>query len=680
MRIETIAIDGFGQFHDERLSPAPGLTVVKGPNEAGKTTLLAFTRAMLFGLPRRGHYPALAGGKRGGWLDVVMDDGRSLRIERYGERGGDGRLRVVEADKDLGPGHLAAVLQGVGTSVYQNIFAFGLGELMRFETLKDDEVAARIYGAGLGTGGVSGLSVAGSLANQMEAWFKSAGSKPQLNVLLDRLDDIDRRLEGRDLPRAYAQAGARLDAVNEQLDELAARHEELATEDRRQVRLKDGWATWLELRGAQGEREALGDVHAFEPDVLERLSVIETRLSASERAVEAVVRERDAAAAKLEGAMVDEAALSQRDALEGLAQATRLEMARADERARAERELSGARAAVAASLAGLGAGWTMERLDAFDDSIAVKSEISGRFRTSLAKTEQAATAARDAHQAGQAQSEEATKLASTAAERVTELDEALADRAPAAARERSLRELQSLANDLAVQRRLSEDLPTDDLGAMRSSFEERRRDARELADALRSKQTAQETLPSLQAIDRDAERQAQRQYLLPAALGIGGVVVAIVLALMDVSLAASIVVATAGVGGAVAWILVLRRQGVGGSAATREQVEQQLADAEATIARLGPALELGDSPSPSDCGPVHRPTRPGAPPSRTRGGPTRTRDRCRARGGTTRDRAGCGRERCRSVRGAVGRRAGGIRPGHRRRSRDGGSACRSDRA
>jgi len=71
------------------------LTVVRGPNEAGKTTFLAFTRAMLFGF-ESGRYPALSGGKRGGWLDVEMSDGRSFRIERYGERGGSGTLRVIE--------------------------------------------------------------------------------------------------------------------------------------------------------------------------------------------------------------------------------------------------------------------------------------------------------------------------------------------------------------------------------------------------------------------------------------------------------------------------------------------------------------------------------------------------------------------------------------------------------
>ncbi|MGD8684158.1 MAG: AAA family ATPase, partial [Chloroflexota bacterium] len=71
MRIETIAIDGFGQYHGAQLSPAPGLTVVRGPNEAGKTTLLAFARAMLFGFETH-KYPAYSGGKRGGWLDIVM--------------------------------------------------------------------------------------------------------------------------------------------------------------------------------------------------------------------------------------------------------------------------------------------------------------------------------------------------------------------------------------------------------------------------------------------------------------------------------------------------------------------------------------------------------------------------------------------------------------------------------
>ena len=52
MRIVDVNVDGFGQFHGAHLAPAPGLTIIRGPNEAGKTTFLAFIRAMLFGFER----------------------------------------------------------------------------------------------------------------------------------------------------------------------------------------------------------------------------------------------------------------------------------------------------------------------------------------------------------------------------------------------------------------------------------------------------------------------------------------------------------------------------------------------------------------------------------------------------------------------------------------------------
>lgn len=599
MRIDTIAIDGFGQFHGAQLEPHAGLTVIGGPNEAGKTTLLAFTRAMLFGFETH-RYPALNGGKRGGWLDVVMADGRALRVERYGERGGEGKLRVIENDEDLGPGQLATILQGVETSVYQNIFAFGLGELTRFETLKDDEVAARIYGAGLGTGGVSGLKVEGALRERMEALFKSGGSKPELNGLLKRLEEIERDLEQRDLPREYAAAGARLREIDLQLDELGARYDELERQHRRQQRLQDGWETWLTLHRVETEREELGDVHAFEAEVLERLSVLEAAATEADQALEVATRGYDRAQAKLDEATLDEATLAQRDELEELGEATKVETAHSAERERTKRELTEARAAVETALGNLGTEWTIERVEDFDDSIAVKADISGRWRTSLSKAELAVSGANDALAAATQQAEEADERAAIAAARVTELDEALAGRPASEARERSVREVERLAGELRDQHHIVDDAPTDDLGAKRTDLEERRAQGRELAEALRSRQNAEEQLPALRTMADDAASRAQRGYLPPIALGIGGVVTAVVLALLEMSLAASAIVAAAGVGGAIAWIVVLRMQQGNGGTATAGQLEQQRDRAEATISKLGSAIELGSSPSPSD--------------------------------------------------------------------------------
>ena len=50
MKIVSWSIDGFGVFRDHAGPELPdGITVLHGPNEAGKSTLLAFIRGVLFG-------------------------------------------------------------------------------------------------------------------------------------------------------------------------------------------------------------------------------------------------------------------------------------------------------------------------------------------------------------------------------------------------------------------------------------------------------------------------------------------------------------------------------------------------------------------------------------------------------------------------------------------------------
>ena len=52
MRIEGLHIEGFGIFSDFTLQGLPpGLTIIRGKNEAGKSTLLAFIQRVLFGFP-----------------------------------------------------------------------------------------------------------------------------------------------------------------------------------------------------------------------------------------------------------------------------------------------------------------------------------------------------------------------------------------------------------------------------------------------------------------------------------------------------------------------------------------------------------------------------------------------------------------------------------------------------
>ena len=50
MRIKDIEVDGFGIWNSVKLQELPpGVTVLYGPNEAGKTTLMQFVRTVLYG-------------------------------------------------------------------------------------------------------------------------------------------------------------------------------------------------------------------------------------------------------------------------------------------------------------------------------------------------------------------------------------------------------------------------------------------------------------------------------------------------------------------------------------------------------------------------------------------------------------------------------------------------------
>lgn len=112
MRILEIHIDGFGKLVDYHWVPSDGFNVVLGANEAGKSTLLAFIRAMLYGLnarknmrdlqadPRRRFLPWSTKATYGGSL-LLEHGGIRYRINRrFGEVKRDDSLQVYYEDSN----------------------------------------------------------------------------------------------------------------------------------------------------------------------------------------------------------------------------------------------------------------------------------------------------------------------------------------------------------------------------------------------------------------------------------------------------------------------------------------------------------------------------------------------------------------------------------------------------
>src|SRR5438067_6029439 len=199
MRIDNIHVDGFGVWNDKDWGPlAPGLNVFHGPNETGKSTLMAFIRAMLFGFEKRGsakRYEPLNGGSHGGWLDLIVGD-THVRLERKTGRHVRGSVSVYAGDAVSDETALERLLGGTTKTLYHNVFAFGLDELEQFHTLQDSEIASHISGAGLGIGASRWAAVQKDLEERQGALFLARGQNSTINVAFKELeavrDDLDR--------------------------------------------------------------------------------------------------------------------------------------------------------------------------------------------------------------------------------------------------------------------------------------------------------------------------------------------------------------------------------------------------------------------------------------------------------------------------------------------------------
>jgi uncharacterized protein YhaN len=265
MQLREIHIDGFGIFADARVRGlAPGLNVLYGQNEFGKTTLLEFIRRVLFGFPSRATsanpFPPLRGGKYGGRLVCRMREPSApeLTISRTSGKGG-GPLTVHAANGvEMSESEFSASLGHVSDELYRNVFAISLQELQAAKQLQGEELRSRIYGAGLGLGEVSITDLKKFFAEAAERLYKPRGSTQQMNVLASALVDVERRI------RETARLLGQYDAKKEEFDRYAEDEARLRkiqgglqAEQRSLERQSSLYGTFVGLRAAEDELKPL---------------------------------------------------------------------------------------------------------------------------------------------------------------------------------------------------------------------------------------------------------------------------------------------------------------------------------------------------------------------------------------------------------------------------------------
>ncbi len=380
MKLAEIYLDGFGHFHQQafKLEDAP-VTVFLGPNEAGKSTLLAFIRTMLFGFPSRSrdeYYPPLLGGRHGGRIRLSTDDGQSYVLERYvGAKGGEITLRDNTGDVLDSNMTMPLITGRASPDMFKGVFAFGLDELQQLGLLEDSTINDAIYSAGQGVQELGQFRK--RLDEQQGAIFSPRGRTQEIHKLLDKLHSIDGQLQEIEGNAArYASLTGRKVEIETDLEKLIVQRSELTARQREAENLIAGWDDWVALNNCNAQLSTLPKYDRFPENAIPRMESLEERVRQAAADAEETAAELKGAEGKVAAGIPDEALLDAEDSIEGIRRDRGSFDGSVRDLPRRQTELQGMENGLSSMLADLGHQWSEDELRAFDVSVVVRDKVN----------------------------------------------------------------------------------------------------------------------------------------------------------------------------------------------------------------------------------------------------------------------------------------------------------------
>ena len=238
MRIIECYVRGFGALKNMRIEFDRGLNGFVGDNGIGKSTVLAFIKAMLYGLGEtrktsieendRKHYIPWDGTAAGGTLTFVAD-GKQYRIERsFGKRPADDTFalydtRLGKESKDFGS-NLGEALFGIDAEGFERTAYFSERNLVPEADIASSGAATEDGAfAELSSGA---LAEALALLDEQRKFYQKKGGGGAISELKAEIGGIDADLE------RLASVKARAKETEARLSELTAKRAVAEAESR----------------------------------------------------------------------------------------------------------------------------------------------------------------------------------------------------------------------------------------------------------------------------------------------------------------------------------------------------------------------------------------------------------------------------------------------------------------
>ena len=295
MKIRDLSIDGFGVWSDLRLGGlADGINVFYGPNEAGKTTVMQFLRAMLYGFStdrRQRYLPPVHGGRPGGEVTVTSAEG-GFTVRRHAvQESTVGRLEFVADGELLRDDRLLVRLLGnVDEAVFRNVFAIGLREIQELGSLSDTEASQWLYKLATGADRVSLVDVLGELTKARTRLLAAGDSPSTIPQLLAERDRLRREVQEQSSVNQYIDLGRKRRDLSAQIGDW---ENEAATSERAARLLEVAAAVyekWHARARVESDLASARGVPRLEPKTLEEFEALENSIVHGKKRGKAVSR------------------------------------------------------------------------------------------------------------------------------------------------------------------------------------------------------------------------------------------------------------------------------------------------------------------------------------------------------------------------------------------------------
>lgn len=382
MRLLELQLKAFGPFTGRSLDLSggePGLHVVFGPNEAGKSSALRALKVLLFGFPQRSSddflhpYEQLRVGGR-----LLLADGSEVAFVR--RKGLKHTLLSAEDESPLDDGFLDRCLHGMEERHFSNLFGIDHKALVdggRELLEQHGEVGQALFAAGLGSRSLR--RVLDSLDEEADALFLSRGSKPLINQAVAEHKAAKRELAEASLSgREFEGDRKELERRREQAEALRLGIAERERERNRLQRLRRALPLLAERRRLAVRSVELAGVSVLSPDFPDRRREVQealrkTREDGHRAAVDVAVLTEEASGLTIAGIPgipgIAGLVLAQAETIERLHQHVGRFTKDLADRQRLEGESRELHAQAAELLEEVRPGWTLEEAEALRPAI-----------------------------------------------------------------------------------------------------------------------------------------------------------------------------------------------------------------------------------------------------------------------------------------------------------------------